>query len=222
SARQTLGLRFNSFAEDSNLTYSGLRESEFAAAPRANPFRNDFFYTNRYAGALTHTLALSDRLVLSTNGYASAFLRDWWRQSSNSAQRPNDAADPACGGMANLLTTCGNEGRLRNYHTWGIEPKMKMTYNVGPAANELDAGFRYHAERQERYPKNGPRPTSRDGVLVEDNDRTASAASFFLQNRFTFGNLVITPGLRFESVDFRRVNYLNGARGQVRLNQWIP
>ncbi|MFN9753935.1 MAG: TonB-dependent receptor family protein, partial [bacterium] len=222
SARQTLGLRFNSFAEDSNLTYSGLRESEFAAAPRANPFRTDFFYTNRYAGALTHTLALSDRLVLSTNGYASAFLRDWWRQSSNSAQRPNDAADPACGGMANLLTTCGNEGRLRNYHTWGIEPKMKMTYNVGPAANELDAGFRYHAERQERYPKNGPRPTSRDGVLVEDNDRTASAASFFLQNRFTFGNLVITPGLRFESVDFRRVNYLNGARGQVRLNQWIP
>jgi Fe(3+) dicitrate transport protein len=222
SARQTLGLRFNSFAEDSNLTYSGLRESEFAAAPRANPFRNDFFYTNRYAGAVTHTLALSDRLVLSTNGYASAFLRDWWRQSSNSAQRPNDAADPACGGMANLLTTCGNEGRLRYYHTWGIEPKMKMTFNAGPAANELDAGFRYHAERQERYQKNGPLPTSRDGLLVEDNDRTARAASFFLQNRFTFGNLVITPGLRFESVDFRRVNYLNGARGQVRLNQWIP
>jgi Fe(3+) dicitrate transport protein len=124
--------------------------------------------------------------------------------------------------MANLLTTCGNEGRLRYYHTWGIEPKMKMTFNAGPAANELDAGFRYHAERQERLQKNGPLPTSRDGLLVEDNDRTARAASFFLQNRFTFGNLVITPGLRFESVDFRRVNYLNGARGQVRLNQWIP
>ena len=220
--RQTLGLRFNAYTEDSNLTYSGLRDSEFQSAPRSNPFRNDYFHAQRYAGALTHTLALADHLVLNTNAYASAFLRDWWRQSSNSAQRPNDAADPACGGMANLLTTCGNEGRLRYYHTWGIEPKMKMTYNVGPAANELDAGVRYHSERQERYQKNGPLPTSRDGVLVEDNDRTASATSFFLQNRFTFGNLVLTPGLRFESVDFRRVNYLNGARGQVRLNQWIP
>jgi Fe(3+) dicitrate transport protein len=222
SSRQTLGLRFNSYAEDSNIAYTGLRENEFLADPRGNVFRNDFFNTNRYAGAITHTLALSDHLVLSTNGYASAFLRDWWRQSSNSNQRPNDSADPACGGMTNLLTTCGNEGRLRYYHTWGVDPKLKATFKLGRAQNELDLGFRYHSEIQERYQKNGPLPTSRDGVIVENNDRRAQAASFFLQNRFVFGNLAITPGLRFESVNFRRVNHLNGARGKTRLNQWIP
>jgi len=222
SSRQTLGLRFNSYAEDSNLAYTGLRENEFLADPRGNVFRNDFFNTNRYAGAITHTLALSDNLVLSTNGYASAFLRDWWRQSSNSNQRPNDSADPACGGMVNLLTTCGNEGRLRYYHTWGIDPKLKATFNLGKARNELDLGVRYHSEMQERLQRNGPRPTSRDGILVEDNDRHAHAASFFVQNRFLFGNLTITPGIRFESVNFRRVNHLNGARGDTRLQQWIP
>jgi Fe(3+) dicitrate transport protein len=222
SSRQTIGLRFNSYAEDSNITYSGLTEREFLADPRGNPFRNDFFNVKRYAGAITHTLALSDNLVLTTNGYASAFLRDWWRQSSNSVQRPNDAADPACGGMANLLTTCGNEGRLRYYHTWGVDPKLKATFKLGSAQNELDLGFRYHSEIQERYQKNGPLPTSRDGVTVENNDRRAQAASFFLQNRFVFGNLAITPGIRFESVNFRRVNYLNNARGETRLNQWIP
>ncbi len=222
SSRQTIGLRFNSYAEDSNISYSGLRESEFLANPRGNVFRNDFFNTNRYAGAVTHTLALSDHLVLSTNGYASAFLRDWWRQSSSSSQRPNDSADPACGGMANLLTTCGNEGRLRYYQTWGVDPKLKYTFKFGNAQNEFDLGFRYHSEIQERYQKNGPLPTSRDGVVAENNDRRAQAASFFLQNRFVFGNLAITPGLRFESVNFRRVNHLNGARGDTRLTQWIP
>jgi len=222
SSRQTLGLRFNSYGEDSNLAYTGLRESEFLADPRGNVFRNDFFHANRYAGALTHTLALSDRLVLSTNGYASAFLRDWWRQSSNSNQRPNDSADPACGGMGNLLTTCGNEGRLRYYHTWGIDPKLKTTFRLGRAQNELDLGVRYHSEMQERLQRNGPLPNSRNGVLVEDNDRSAQAASFFVQDRFVFGNLAITPGIRFESVNFRRVNYLNGARGATRVTQWIP
>jgi Fe(3+) dicitrate transport protein len=222
SSRQTLGLRFNSYGEDSNMTYSGLRESEFVANPRGNVFRNDFFNTNRYAGAITHTLALSEHLVLSTNGYANTFLRDWWRQSSNSNQRPNDSADPACGGMTNLYTTCGNEGRLRSYQTWGIEPKLKAVFKLGRAQNELDLGFRYHSEIQERLQKNGPLPTSRDGVLVENNDRRAQAASFFLQNRFVFGNLAITPGIRFESVDFRRTNWLNGARGDTHITQWIP
>lgn len=222
STRQTVGLRFNSYAEDSNLTYTGLRQAEYDVNPRGNVFRNDFFNTNRYAGAITHTLALSDKMILSTNGYASAFLRDWWRQSSNSNQRPNDSADPACGGMVNLLTTCGNEGRLRYYQTWGVDPKLKTVVKSGRSRQEIDLGFRYHAEIQERYQKNGPLPTSRDGVIVENNDRRANAASFFAQDRFVLGNLAITAGLRFESVNFRRANYLNNARGETRLNQWIP
>ena len=187
-----------------------------------NYLRNDFFNINRYAGAITHTLALSDKMILSTNGYASAFLRDWWRQSSNSNQRPNDSADPACGGMVNLLTTCGNEGRLRYYQTWGVDPKLKTVVKSGRSRQEIDLGFRYHAEIQERYQKNGPLPTSRDGVIVENNDRRANAASLFAQDRFVLGNLAITAGLRFESVNFRRANYLNNARGETRLNQWIP
>ena len=222
STRQTIGLRFNAYAEDSNITYTGLRQAEFDANPRGNPFRNDFFNTNRYAGAITHTLALSDNTILSTNGYASAFLRDWWRQSSNSNQRPNDSADPSCVGMANLLTTCGNEGRLRYYQTWGVDPKLKTIVKWGRSRQELDLGFRYHAEIQERYQKNGPLPTSRDGAIVENNDRRANAASFFAQDRFVLGNLAITAGLRFESVNFRRTNYLNNARGETRVNQWIP
>jgi len=222
STRQTVGLRFNSYAEDSNITYTGLRQAEYDANPRGNVFRNDFFNSNRYAGAITHNLALSDNMILSTNGYASAFLRDWWRQSSNSNQRPNDSADPACGGMVNLLTTCGNEGRLRYYQTWGVDPKLKTIVRVGRSRQELDLGFRYHAEIQERYQKNGPLPVSRDGVIVENNDRRANAASFFAQDRFVLGNLAITAGLRFESVNFRRTNHLNNARGETRLNQWIP
>ena len=114
---QTLVLRFNFYEEDSNLTYSGLRESEWATNPRFNPFRNDYFNVQRYGTSFNHVWAATPNVVVNTTAYGTVFNRYWWRQSSNSNQRPNDSADPACGGMQNLFTTCGNEGRLREYYT---------------------------------------------------------------------------------------------------------
>src|SRR5688572_21939412 len=94
--------RFNYYGEDSNVTYSGLRENEFRANPRQNPFRNDFFYGDRFGASVTHAFIINPDVVLTTNLYGSYFKRHWWRQSSNSNERPNDSADPQCGGMANL------------------------------------------------------------------------------------------------------------------------
>lgn len=220
--RQTLAAKFNSYIEDSQITYSGLREAEWATNPRMNAFRNDGLEFNRYGGALTHTLVLTPNGVLTTTGYGQFFTRDWWRQSSNSAQRPNDAADPACGGMANLLTTCGNEGRLREYSTWGVQSKLRAGWNIFGQRNEIDLGFRAHFENQDRLQKNGPLPTSRDGVLVESNVRTADAWSGFVQNRFVFGKWGITPGVRVERVRYARINRLLNVSGATDLTQIVP
>src|SRR5687768_13106708 len=53
---QVWTLRNNYYSEDSNITYSGLRQSEWDADPRANPFENDFFYVDRYGTSATHGL----------------------------------------------------------------------------------------------------------------------------------------------------------------------
>jgi Fe(3+) dicitrate transport protein len=226
NARHTFGIRYNRYGEDSNVTYSGLREDEFLANPRGNPFRNDFFNIDRHGAAISHTWSPGAAALLRTNAYANIFMRDWWRQSSNSAQRPNDAADAACGGMANLHTTCGNEGRLRAYYTWGVEPRLRLQHRRFGITSETDFGVRHHSELQIRLQKNGPLPTSRDGVLVEDNDRRARASSAFLHNRFIHGNWSLTPGVRFENVRYRRTNFLlNGGRGiggNTSVTQWIP
>jgi Fe(3+) dicitrate transport protein len=222
--RHTVGLRFNYYKEDSNLTYTGLRQDEWDRNPRGNPFRNDYFFINRYAAAVTHTWAISPNVVMSNAAYSAIFLRDWWRQSSNSAQRPNDSSDPACAGMQNLNTTCGNEGRVRSYYTWGIDPKFKAMHRLFGVRSEADFGVRYHNETQIRIQKNGPLPTSRDGRIVEDNDRRARAGSAFFQNRFLIGRFAITPGLRYEAVNFRRTNFLAATpvTGRQEVRQWIP
>ncbi|HET8677520.1 MAG TPA: TonB-dependent receptor [Blastocatellia bacterium] len=225
-SRQALTLRANYYGEDSNVTYSGLREDEYRADARQNPFRNDFFYGDRYGASATHAYIFSNELALTTNIYGSFFRRHWWRQSSNSGQRPNDTADPQCGGMANLNTTCGNEGRLREYGVWGVEPRLRASYALFGARNETDFGVRLHFENQDRRQENGDRPTSRTGVVVEDNERKAQAYSAFLQNRFLIGDWAITPGVRVEYIEYDRTNRLAnagaGVTGSTNVAQLVP
>ena len=207
-----LTLKLSRFREDSQLTYSGLTRAEFAADPRGNVFVNDDFQTERWNATLAHRWTLSEALTLKTAAYYHYFSRDWWRQSSNSGQRPNDASDPACGGMANLLTTCGNEGRLRDYDTWGVESRLTLGHDALGFGGETEIGVRYHQERQRRRQLNGDTPTARTagtGVnagVRENNERDADAFSAFVQSRLVFGPLAIIPGVRAEFIDYERRN----------------
>jgi Fe(3+) dicitrate transport protein len=219
---QTLTLKANYYGEDSNLTYSGLREDEYRANPRGNPFLNDFVDFKRVGLALTHAWILSPNFALRTNAYGQVFDRAWWRQSSNSGQRPNRLGDAGCTGMQDLYTTCGNEGRVRYYEMWGFEPRARWNGKALGVTHELDFGFRAHYERQFRRQYNGTTPTARTGVTVEDNLRNTDAYSGFVQNRIVLGRLSVTPGLRIENVRYARVNQLLGVRGRTDLVQWIP
>lgn len=223
---QHLTAKVTTVQERSQQTYSGLTQVEWDQNPRQNPFRNDELTFSNWSGSLRHDLVLGPSGVLSSTVYGSRFSRDWWRQSSNSLQRPNDAQDPACGGMANLLTTCGNEGRLRDYITWGFDNRLWWTRELFGASVELQAGVRYHAEEQERRQKNGPLPTSRDGVVVENNRRETQALSGFLQARLAWGSFVLSPGFRVEAIEYERTNRLAngglGVTGSTSLRVFLP
>jgi len=226
STSQKLTLRTNYYSEDSQVTYSGLRQAEYEADPRQNPFKNDDFEGDRLGASAVHALRINDKMTLSTNLYLAQFSRNWWRQSSNSAQRPNDAADPVCAGLQNLNTTCGNEGRLREYVTFGVEPRLHVVSKFAGFGSETDLGVRAHFEDQDRLQVNGSTPTARRGTIVERNQRQNSAYSAFVQNRFSRGRWSLTPGVRIEQIEFERTNKLanngRGVSGKTNLTEVIP
>ncbi len=221
--RHTLTLKASRYAEDSDVPYSGLTAAEYAANPRANPFVNDNFQTGRNGQSVVHHWTLTDMARLGTALYRSEFHRDWWRQSSNSAQRPSDSSDPACGGLTNLLTTCGTEGRLRDYELYGIEPRLQ----VGHALGEFKLGLRYQEEEQVRLQINADAPngrtpgTSINGGVREDNERDTEALSWFIENSFTFGAFTVTPGVRHENIDYARRNNMNKAAGTTNVTETL-
>jgi Fe(3+) dicitrate transport protein len=217
--RNALTAKFTFFREDSNIAYTGATEAEFAANPRGNIFKNDFFYGRRFGFSLQHALVITSKVNLTTNFYSNYFSRDWWRQSSNSNERPNRVGINGCRGIQDLNTVCGNRGNLRDYLTVGI-------FNLGAVRNELNVGFRVHREDQDRVAKFGDLPNSRDGNPIERNERKALAYSAFIQHRFIWRDFAFTPGVRVEKIDYERSNFLfnngAGATGKTEVTEVIP
>lgn len=225
---QAVTLRVSRYKEDSQVTYSGLTLAEYQANPYANPFANDEFDLERVGGAIGHAWFADDATSLKTTLYGSHFSRDWWRQSSNSAQRPNDSSDPACTGMTNLNLSCGNEGRLRDYWVWGVESRLAHEHDLMGYEAKTEFGLRYHSENQQRRQWNGDAPHSRtpgvsiNGGVKEDNERLIGAVSAFVSTRIDLGAWIVEPGVRLESIEYARRNRLNGSQGDASLNVVVP
>ena len=218
--------RGNYYQEDSLITYSGITDAEMRNfGIRYNPFKNDTMDTERWGTSLTHELRFNDDVKLTTNAYWSTFHRDWWRQASTTTDTQCGTAfrnNRAKGISVNPDTCKSLQGRLRDYYTYGVEPKLHANYNALGLDNELDAGFRAHFEEQYRKQENGTSPIVKVGTLAENNERYASAYSGFLQNRFIFGDWSFTPGVRIEHIDYRRVNKLTNTKGTTSLTNISP
>lgn len=229
--RNALILRGDFYQEDSQSTF-GLTEAEYKNFGRYyNPFKNDTFQTERWATSATHVHNFNDDVTLSTSFYWSQFSRDWWRQMN---QQPTDTNCDNAGGVAGYreqrlsgqaidVDSCNfTRGRLRNYETWGVSPTLHARHKLFGVQSELDAGFRAHFENQYRITTDGKSPMARTGVIGENNNRFADAYSGFIQNKFILGKWTVTPGVRVESVDYERVNNLNGKRGQSDIMEALP
>lgn len=236
SANQTLVLRVNQYREESNVTYTGLTDAEYANFGREyNPFDNDTFDATRYGGSVTHELSFGSDDLLTTNIYVSHFSRDWWRQASTTTDTQCNATTYTVGdqtlnfqqarfaGVAVDPDQCNSaQGRLRDYYTYGVEPRVRITHASFGLDNELVAGLRAHRETQDRIQENATTPQGRGGARSENNKRELTAYAAFAQNRFGFGRLAVTPGLRLESIDYTRRNRLQGREGEESLSQLIP
>jgi len=224
--KNSLVLRGDFYQENSQSTF-GLTTAEYRNFGRYyNPFKNDEFQTSRWATSATHTYQFNDDVSLSTSFYWSTFNRDWWRQMN---QQPTDNncgsafRERRLNGQVINVDNCNfTRGRLRTYETWGVAPTLHAKHKWFGVASELDAGFRAHFENQYRLTVDGNSPTARSAVIGENNDRFADAYSGYIQNKFILGNWTITPGVRVESVSYKRVNHLNRTQGQSSLTEALP
>lgn len=199
-----LGLKVGVYDELSNSTYVGITQGMYESRlyDHAHPAPDDQLSIRRYSVSATHDYFFNPSIRLRTTAYGYTTTRNWSRQDFRRSFRPTDTYDRILGDL-HFFNRTGN--RNRSFEVLGIEPRLTVDAKIFGFRNEVDLGVRTLYERafEKRIDGTMVRPTS--GTLRDDEIRTGTALSGYLQSRiYLTEGLTLTPGLRYEHFDYER------------------
>lgn len=201
---------------EANETYLGLNPSDLASTPYARyaASANDEIVTEHLRGYLRHTLGIDGQSNLTSTLYYNAFERDWYKldkvNGSNPAKVMLDNPDALTGAELADFKIKSND---REYYLFGLESKYTRSFNAGEAFHKLEAGIRLHKDKIDRfqdaayfegvYAGDFANPDRVTGPSSEgDREQTSEALALYVSDRIEFGSWVLTPGARWETVDW--------------------
>lgn len=213
-------------------TYLGLTEADFAANPnrRYAATRFDNIPTEQHRTYLRHVIRPNEQFQITTTGYYNQFDRAWfklndvrlagdgtWRNLSETlagAHGANNALGVLRGEQAGQLRYRDNN---RSYYAWGLEQNYRYEFETGSVEHTLDGGVRYHYDQSSRFQNDTVYTQDATGAFVgtavgapgsQDNRKQDSTAwAFHAQDKVDFGKFSVTPGVRYEIIDYSQINF---------------
>ena len=152
---------------------------------------------------------LDDKSKLQVNLWATAYRR--YSQSQNTTGS-NFGRFPT--GTTNSIVT-------QQYY--GYNGEIRYLRNYGE--HTFTAGYLNYNLLSPYVAETGSAVDSNHGDVTRRLDRTTNTNSFFAENRFAFGNLMVTPGVRVENIRQtidERKNTANGASRDVDHTENVP
>ncbi len=167
----------------------GLSVAGYAQNRNQATRQNDSFRLRRYAATaeLLHKISASTEFSVKTwGGYYDRYSH---RQSLGGA--------PAFGGTP-VGTT--NTIEQQSFYTFGVEPRLRHDWQALGGEHTLAAGMQFYWLSSPRRDSQGATPSATSGIITGDSQRDVFYNSFFAENKFTWGDLTITPGFRLERI----------------------
>jgi Fe(3+) dicitrate transport protein len=170
----------------------------FATGPNAvnyNANRNatsrfyDHFRLERYFASLVWEKDFSDATKLSLNGWGGYYSR------FSSRQRGGGFGTLPTGAAANSTSIEDQE-----FYTQGLEARLRHDYELWGGTHTVAGGIQAYHTASPRQDRRGAAANATTGELYNDSDRAVFYLPVFLENRFHWGPLSITPGVRFENI----------------------
>lgn len=230
---QSVELKFQYSNEDSNETYLGLTETDFAL----NPFRRyagsqrDEMNTEHLQFMFTHILGLGKNTSLTTTAYLNDFNRNWYkvdnltvngeRQSiANIIENPMEL-QPYYDIISGTTNTTDNDAiavkaNNREYLSTGIQTKLNHRWSNESSMHDIEIGMRYHYDEEDRFQwvddygiTNGIMELITNRLAGTDANRVSDARAFsaYTLYKLKYKNLTLTPGLRYENIRLGRTDY---------------
>jgi Fe(3+) dicitrate transport protein len=211
----TLGLKVSWYDNDANISYRGLLLEDYRKGAEYNPAPDDTFLTDRQSVDVSHEWVLNSQATLKTVAYYSEVTRDYWRYSVDTA------ASTAAGRWVYTDSLTGNN---RAFERVGFESRLQLTNTWFGLDGEAEFGLRYMEEESNDTRIRATRDADRTGINDRHRVDSADDMAAYVQNRFEINDrLALTPGLRVESYEQRRVILSdNNASAKTRNTEWLP
>ena len=233
AVKQSLDLKFQYADEKGNETYLGLTEEDFNTSPfsRYAASNNDNMTTEHTQYMLTHHLDFSKNLNITTTFYRNNFARNWYKLNDITFEGDKQKiskilGDPTSysnhfgiviGTVNSALDAIGVKANNRTYYAQGMQSKLDYHWYTGNAFHDLEIGFRYHYDEEDRFQWVDKYSISNAGVLTEttagvpgtDANRISSAKAFasYITYKLKFQNWTFTPGVRYEDILLERKDF---------------
>ncbi len=242
---QELELKLGYTTEASDETYLGLTDDDFGLNPFARyPASGaDLMKADHSQIQLRHFWA-GGKADVTTTAYRNDFSRNWYKLQSvlgtsisGVLGTPEDHASALGilrGGSSDpdALRVRANN---REYFGQGVQSSLGLTVGT----HEVELGARFHQDEEDRFQwedgfqmLDGSLLLTSAGEPGTQSNRVSSATAVaaFLQDEISLGPWTITPGVRFEDIEFTRVDYAGDdpartspTRTRVtRVRAWIP
>ncbi|EGG30177.1 outer membrane iron(III) dicitrate receptor [Aequoribacter fuscus] len=211
----TLGLKVSWYDNDANISYRGLLLDDYRKGAEYNPAPDDYFLTDRQSADVSHEWVLNSQATLKTVAYYSEVTRDYWRYSVDTA------ASTTAGRWVYTDALTGNN---RAFERVGFESRLQLTNTWFGLDGEAEFGLRYMEEESNDTRIRATRTADRTGINDRHRVDSADDMAAYVQNRFEINDrLALTPGLRVESYEQRRVILSdNNASAKTRNTEWLP
>lgn len=154
---------------------------------------------------------LDDTQEIHVNVWASAYRRYSKRQGGSVF-----GGTPT--GTTNSITT-------QDYYGYNAEARYLKKYKIGENENTFTAGILHYNLLSPIVQETGARADANSGVVTRRLDRETHTNSLFVENRFSFGNLMVTPGVRVENIQQKideRKNPIAGVKRQENETENVP
>lgn len=241
SEKGTVTVKIGYHAEHANSTTAGFTEAMYEAykqgvkQPLIAPF--DHVNADRLEISATHRYDFDVNTNLITIAYATGTYRYFRREDygrNDPTPPPNYirvVGDPSVTGGAIYFRDSDNIME-RNFEMVGLEPRFEHRFDTGGVGHTIDTGARVLYEYGGRSTREGQSPTATQGDNDADESHETIAVAAYAQDRLQFNDwILVTPGIRFEDVNFTRTftrDVINGVpqdediQGTTHVDGFIP
>ena len=233
STPQLFEVKYHLFDELSNETYLGITKQDFENTPfiRYATSQQDKMDAKQTQLMLTHSINLTPRFTIVTNGYKNIFSRNWYKLNNVILNKVSKSLDDVLNNplenldFLNVLKGEVNSERdalilranNRVYTSMGLQTKIDIHwYGNSGGFHDIEVGARYHFDEEDRFQwedgyqiQNNSLSLTSQGAKGAKGNRIASATAFasYVLYKYKFNNFTFTPGIRIESINLKRVDY---------------